>query len=548
MEESLWEVSGWSGDHEREGMRSMAHDHEHVAVVTPFQGRAGVAPDVTGSHRNASWRRSQLIDIDRPPGAPRSWWRRLRWWLTPLAVIALVVAAFYWALEHIEDDIEQSAPSILSRSLPEGTEIGGLTYEADYRDLLVGGVLPPGVPAAEIERVLEDDAGIRDADVTAVAGERGAVDVTVAANREEIVLLGTVPTQTHKALLLRAAVGRGLSVVDELVVSDLEPSSADADAQISKLTKLMGELSPPNIATADLTLGDEGEVTGNILAADAIAAASLRSASGSGVTVIAPALESLDVDVAYDGAGIVLRGTVFSEGDRDQLEETAASVVGDDGVASGLRISELDSVVDDPSSRIAALATTMATFAGLESAELALTDEDLILNAVAIDASRYEATMIAVDSAEQVGLRVSGEVGIAEPQYTLAEEVALLQAELVALQDEIRENVRFESDAADLSPNAAGTLNKVIDAMQRYQRPVVEVGGHTDSQGADDYNLQLSQGRADAVGDYLIWAGVDAARIRGVGYGETDPIEGNALEDGRSTNRRVEFVAMETFE
>jgi outer membrane protein OmpA-like peptidoglycan-associated protein len=65
--------------------------------------------------------------------------------------------------------------------------------------------------------------------------------------------------------------------------------------------------------------------------------------------------------------------------------------------------------------------------------------------------------------------------------------------------------------------------------------------GHTDSTGSDDYNLRLSQRRADSVANYLVLRGVTRARIETIGYGESYPVASNATADGRARNRRVEI-------
>jgi len=114
------------------------------------------------------------------------------------------------------------------------------------------------------------------------------------------------------------------------------------------------------------------------------------------------------------------------------------------------------------------------------------------------------------------------------------------------LQEEIRVNVVFDSDSAVLSDKAKGTLDKVVDAMQRYPRPVVEVGGHTDSQGNDAYNIDLSQRRADSVVEY-VGSQTSPDRLKPVGYGEAQPVADNTTEEGRLQNRRVEFIAKESF-
>jgi len=67
------------------------------------------------------------------------------------------------------------------------------------------------------------------------------------------------------------------------------------------------------------------------------------------------------------------------------------------------------------------------------------------------------------------------------------------------------------------------------------------IEGHTDSTGAADYNLQLSDGRATAVRAALIERGIAPSRMEAIGYGESRPLESNQSRDGRAKNRRVEF-------
>ena len=73
----------------------------------------------------------------------------------------------------------------------------------------------------------------------------------------------------------------------------------------------------------------------------------------------------------------------------------------------------------------------------------------------------------------------------------------------------------------------------------------IELSGHTDNIGKDDYNLKLSQNRADAVKNYLVSRAVDPNRIDAVGYGETRPIVSNDTKEGRASNRRTEFEIIE---
>ena len=149
------------------------------------------------------------------------------------------------------------------------------------------------------------------------------------------------------------------------------------------------------------------------------------------------------------------------------------------------------------------------------------------------------------DSAANRGLSVVG--NIESRAISLDREVDLLQRELDLLAVEIQENVVFESSKFELDFDAKQTLDKVVDAMNRYQRPVVLVAGHTDSSGARIDNELLSLERASAVREYLEISGIDQLRLRSVGYGEAEPVATNDTEIGKKRNRRVEFSARRSF-
>lgn len=102
-------------------------------------------------------------------------------------------------------------------------------------------------------------------------------------------------------------------------------------------------------------------------------------------------------------------------------------------------------------------------------------------------------------------------------------------------------NITFATGQNDIRPEFYTTLNSVSTVLQKYDRTNVLVEGHTDDVGAEDYNLQLSIRRAESVGNYLAAQGVSVPRIRAIGYGETQPIAGNASEYDREQNRRVEI-------
>jgi len=106
----------------------------------------------------------------------------------------------------------------------------------------------------------------------------------------------------------------------------------------------------------------------------------------------------------------------------------------------------------------------------------------------------------------------------------------------------IGKRIQFEFNSATIKPGSYVVLDSVADVLINHPEiQVVEIQGHTDDKGADDYNMQLSQDRANSVRDYLIAAGVDPDRLIAKGYGETKPIAPNVTSAGRAKNRRVEF-------
>ena len=106
----------------------------------------------------------------------------------------------------------------------------------------------------------------------------------------------------------------------------------------------------------------------------------------------------------------------------------------------------------------------------------------------------------------------------------------------------ILKGVYFESGSASLLSDSYAVLDTVYESLAQNPEVEVEIRGYTDSIGSRAFNLRLSQKRADAVRQYLINRGIDAKRIRAIGFGEDYPIASNRTARGRSENRRIEFV------
>lgn len=119
-----------------------------------------------------------------------------------------------------------------------------------------------------------------------------------------------------------------------------------------------------------------------------------------------------------------------------------------------------------------------------------------------------------------------------------------LQKFEVGARDVLR-NIYFKFDNYSFTKESYYELNKLERMLHENPSYMVEIAGHTDNIGSWEYNQKLSLRRANAVVSYLIGKGIDARRIKGVGYGESKPLASNDDEkDGREINRRVEFIVI----
>lgn len=103
-------------------------------------------------------------------------------------------------------------------------------------------------------------------------------------------------------------------------------------------------------------------------------------------------------------------------------------------------------------------------------------------------------------------------------------------------------SVRFDFNKATLTTQAKANLDKLVPVFKEYADTNIKIFGYTDSKGADDYNLNLSQQRANAVKAYLASKGLVGSRFEIVGMGEAEPVDSNETDTGRANNRRVEFA------
>ncbi len=102
----------------------------------------------------------------------------------------------------------------------------------------------------------------------------------------------------------------------------------------------------------------------------------------------------------------------------------------------------------------------------------------------------------------------------------------------------------FDVGKASLRQETRTNLSKLAEILKKYEDTNILIEGHTDSTGSEEFNLQLSNQRAQSVANYLDGLGVSPIRFSIMGYGESRPVASNETEEGRQANRRVEIAIM----
>lgn len=147
-----------------------------------------------------------------------------------------------------------------------------------------------------------------------------------------------------------------------------------------------------------------------------------------------------------------------------------------------------------------------------------------------------------------VGALAGGAIGyyMDQQERKLREELAGTGVSVFREGDNITLNmpgeVTFATNSSDLSPEFYNVLTSVSKVMTEFDKTIVEVAGHTDSTGSQNYNQSLSERRAGSVAQFLSTQGVIEQRLITVGLGESMPVADNVSTNGRQQNRRVEIT------
>jgi outer membrane protein OmpA-like peptidoglycan-associated protein len=120
-------------------------------------------------------------------------------------------------------------------------------------------------------------------------------------------------------------------------------------------------------------------------------------------------------------------------------------------------------------------------------------------------------------------------------------EAATIKREGDLLSLTFKSDVTFDVNSAIVKSGLYPELDRIAEVMRKYPRTLIRIEGHTDSTGSEEYNLDLSRRRSQAVGTLLEYRSINSSRLELIGYGEEVPVATNDTEAGRRMNRRVEI-------
>jgi len=505
------------------------------------------------------------VPAQRDAFVPRSeivaanWFPALVGCLSLLVFVVLAAVSVYLVSDRLEQRIEQN---VVSRLQAGGVNTDALRFDWQFRDVTIEGDIDAGLDIEQFEDQVRRAGGrdiravnllVREAQQP-VPGNLGTVDVSAQLQDGRLTLEGTVLTDQQRMQLIVAATDAlGIAnVIDRLSVSGLQEAIPGADDRVAGLADAIAGVSSEMVVDAQLSARD---LRFNATAPDQPQADSLRrlrgSASDLGLVISGDIIArksnqsvSLDVTAVKEAGRITLEGSVHSSEQWRALDD-AARVASKEVVNNIEIVAVTGEESGQEDAKVAILALAMTDFQHAETARARLNSNQFDLTA-AVDVEENATAMNrARADAGALGLEIQGSV--TSRQLSLAREVELLQSAIAEHETELREMLVWESGDDQLGFAAKQSLDRVVDALFRFQRPVLRVTGHTDSNGPADTNRELSLSRASAVVDYLVRSGVDPRRLRALGYGEASPLASNSTDFGRRQNRRVEFQVLSEF-
>jgi OmpA-OmpF porin, OOP family len=453
-----------------------------------------------------------------------------KWWPGVLPLVALWAIAAWTSTAPLESDLAgQSAAALKDTVLDKtGITVAGrdVTLSADAfseagrRSAVAQVEAVPGVRLVNDETHL-----VPEAKPFVWSAERDVVRVTLG---------GSAPLPASKGKLLeaaRASLG-GVEVADQMNLARGAPARFDNAALL--LIDQIGKLKDGKITISDDKVSLSG-MARDLGGREAIAAALKNLPEGFSVAADDIAAPPYVFQAYKDPVAVTLTLSGYVP---DNNVEAAIAAAASRKFFSEKVVDNLKASVGAPPGFAAVVVPALGALSRLSTGTLVVSDREVKLSGDALyDAAASQIrTGLAKDFPQ--GFQLNADISVKPPSAPVDAGVCQqLFSELLA-----KGKVRFESARADIVPDSAGLLDRLIETALRCPTANIEIAGHTDTDGDDASNLALSEKRAQAVTDYLVKAGLPADRFTAVGYGSSQPVAANDSDEGKAQNRRIEFL------
>ena len=461
---------------------------------------------------------------------PKKW----LWGLLPLGLLALLL--FYNKTDVVETDLTTRVSQALSENALDSVEVA-----LSGRDAMLTGLVETPEAKEEAEALANSTFGVRVAksDITVIPLQ-SPHKTSYTLENGKLVLSGYARNQELKSALIERAKEAfpNVEIIDEI---DLARGAPDDDVYLVSASYAFDQLKQLENGSASLVdgvLSLSGEAA-TWPAYSAVTASLANPEPGlqlGEVSISEPPLSSYVFKGALDDTNLTLTGFVPSEDAKASILEAASlnfvgvNVVDETTVQEGA-----------PQSFLEAAISGLQVLSRLQKGGLTLAGTDLNVEGASFTQSITDAIKAQISKAVPTGFAANAALeNVAEQS----------EVDINTCSDFIKGflqkgEIRFASGSADLSDTSSALLDRVSYIAGRCPNAAIEIAGHTDSDGADEANMTLSQNRAEAVKAYLVGIGIAEERLQAVGYGETQPVASNDTAEGKAQNRRIEFKLSE---
>ena len=376
----------------------------------------------------------------------------------------------------------------------------------------------------------------------------GVLSWTATRDANRLVLDGFVPSEAVRKSVLSAAKQAipGGEVTDRMEVASGGPEAAIWGHATAFALKQLGRMTRGQARLSGAEFSLEG-IAPDFPAYDGILA-DVPAAMPGGLKlvradILPPSISPYIWGAKRDADSITLSGHVPSDGVRSEIAAFARERF------LGLAVNdEMKLASGAPEGMVQAVGVAFAALGQLYEGAATLADRRLTLTGEAPDEASAEAADEFISKRLPEGFSGTSSIRVAEappppPKPEQPDDATACQDRLNTIMT--GNVVRFEVNKADIRSESFDLLDRIAEAAQGCQGFNIEVGGHTDSDGPEEYNLDLSQKRAEAVVRYLVGKGVSEQRLKAVGYGESKPLASNDNDAGKARNRRIEFTIIQ---